>query len=83
MALRIEHQPELTRFIAEVDDQESRLEYLLLPGEAIDFTYTFVPPRLRGRGIAEKLVRSGLAWAGEQGYEIRASCWYVRRFLRP
>lgn len=80
--MRIEHQPELTRFIAEVDSQESRLEYRLLPDEAIDFTYTFVPPGLRGRGIAEKLVRSGLLWAGSQGYEIHASCWYVRRFLR-
>jgi hypothetical protein len=79
--LHIEHQPELTRFIAAVDDQEACLEYRLLPDEAIDFTYTYVPRRLRGRGIAAELVRSGLAWADQQGYQIRASCWYVRRFL--
>ena len=45
-------------------------------------TFTFVPESLRGQGIAEKLVRTGLAWAREQGYQIEASCWYVRRFLR-
>ncbi len=53
-----------------------------MPRHGIDFTYTFVPETLRGHGIAEKLVRTGLAWAREQGFEIEASCWYVQRFLR-
>ena len=65
-----------------VDGHEAVLEYRLLPDNGIDFTYTFVPESLRGQGIAEKLVRSGLAWAREQSYELQASCWYVRRFLR-
>jgi predicted GNAT family acetyltransferase len=41
-----------------------------------------VPEDLRGQGIAEKLVRTGIAWAREQEYEMQAGCWYVRRFLR-
>jgi len=80
--LRIDHQSEHFRFVALVECQEARLEYQLLPRGGIDFTYTFVPETLRGHGIAEKLVRTGLAWAREQGYSIEASCWYVRRFLR-
>lgn len=80
--IEIEHQPEQLRFIVEIDAQESRLEYQLKPGNVIDFTHTFVPPALRGHGIAEKLVRGGLAWAREQGFEIQAGCWYVRLFLR-
>jgi predicted GNAT family acetyltransferase len=79
---RIQHQPGQLRFISIVDGQESRLEYQLMPRNGIDFTSTFVPETLRGQGIAEKLVRTGLAWAREQGYTIEASCWYVRRFLR-
>lgn len=80
--MNIVHQPEQSRFVSVIDNQEARLEYELLPRHGINFTYTFVPEALRGQGIAEKLVRTGLAWAREQGYELEASCWYVRRFLR-
>ena len=80
--MNINHQPERTRFVSVIDNQEARLEYDLMPRHGINFTYTFVPEALRGQGIAEKLVRTGLAWAREQGFEIEASCWYVRRFLR-
>jgi len=79
--LHIDHQPRQLRFVALVEGQEALLEYQLLPRSGIDFTYTFVPESLRGHGVAEKLVRTGLAWAREQGYTIEASCWYVRRFL--
>jgi predicted GNAT family acetyltransferase len=79
----IEHDVERRRFVLLVDGSEALLEYRVLPGNAIDFSHTFVPPMLRGRGIAEKLVRRGLAWAREQNYEIQASCWYVQRFIRP
>lgn len=78
----IVHQPELNRFVAEIDGQLALLEYRLLEAQRIDFTYTFVPPLLRGQGIAEKLVRTGLAWAREQAFDMQASCWYVQRFLR-
>lgn len=80
--MNIEHQPEHNRFVADIDGQQALLEYRLLAGRRIDFSYTFVPPLLRGRGIAEKLVRTGLAWAREQGLGMQASCWYVQRFLR-
>ena len=82
MEIRPDHQPEQRRFVVLVDGQEAVLEYQLLSDNGIDFTRTFVPEPLRGQGIAEKLVRTGLAWAREQAYEMQASCWYVRRFLR-
>jgi predicted GNAT family acetyltransferase len=76
------HQPEHFRFIVDIDNQQSRLEYELMPRHGINFTFTYVPEALRGQGIAEKLVRTGLAWAREEGFGIEASCWYVKRFLR-
>ena len=82
MEFIITHQPELQRFMSRVDDEEAVLEYRLLSDRGIDFTRTYVPKALRGQGIAEKLVRTGLAWAGEQEYEIQASCWYVTRFVK-
>ena len=74
------HQAEQQRFIIEQDGHECVLDYVL-EGKQIDFTHTYVPFRLRGKGLAEELVKEGLAWAKSQGYDIQASCWYVRKFL--
>ncbi len=81
--MEIQHEIERQRFVLQLEGGEAVLEYRLLPGNGIDFSHTFVPPELRGRGAAEKLVRTGLAWARAQEYEIQASCWYVQRFIRP
>lgn len=77
----VQHQAGQQRFVVNSGGLESVLEYRLLPDGQIDFTRTFVPGALRGQGIAEKLVRTGIAWAREQDYRMQASCWYVRRFL--
>lgn len=74
------HQAEQQRFIIEQDGHECVLDYVL-EGKQIDFTHTYVPFRLRGKGLAEELEKEGLAWAKTQGYDIQASCWYVRKFL--
>lgn len=39
--------------------------------------HTFVPPELRGRGIAQQLVEALIADAREQGFTIVPSCSYV------
>ena len=77
-----DHQPDQQRFILQVNGAEAVLEYRLLPDNGIDFTRTFVPEALLGAGVAEKLVRTGIAWARDQDYDMQASCWYVTRFLR-
>ena len=82
MGIIAAHQPELHRFVVLIDGEEAVLEYRLLPDNGIDFTRTFVPEALRGVGVAEKLVRTGIAWARDQDYDMQASCWYVTRFLR-
>jgi predicted GNAT family acetyltransferase len=83
---QILHDTDKRRFTLTLDNQAAILEYQIDQGPAgkqiVDFTHTFVPPEFRGKGHAEKLVRHGLSWAREQGYEIRASCWYARMFLR-
>jgi uncharacterized protein len=77
----IQHLPQQQRFVLQVDGAEAVLDYQLA-GNSIDFTHTFVPPEFRGKGLAEKLVRYGLAWAKTEQLNIRASCWYVQKFLR-
>jgi uncharacterized protein len=81
----LQHQPDAGRFCIDVNQLQAVLAYRLFTGPhgpAIDFYSTFVPDPLRGQGLAEKLVRAGLAWAKSQGYEVHASCWYVAKFIR-
>lgn len=75
------HEIHQQRFVVKKDGQEALLAYRFHNNE-IDFYSTFVPPEFRGQGIAEKLVRTGIAWAKEQGYKIQASCWYAAKFLK-
>lgn len=79
--MKIDHQPEQNRFVCSTTGEEALLEYRLEDGTGIDFCRTFVPKSARGKGIAEELVKTGLNWARAQGYNIRASCSYVQRFL--
>lgn len=78
----VEHQPQQLRFISVVNGSQAELTYVMSSDYSrVDFDHTYVPFRLRGKGVAEVLVETGLAWAREQGYKIDASCWYVQKFL--
>jgi predicted GNAT family acetyltransferase len=85
---KIIHKPERQAFIVALTPKEGEaqlaealLEYTLMDNGVIDFRRTYVPFALRGKGLAEELVQAGLAWAGEQGYTITASCSFVQKFL--
>lgn len=78
----VTHHPERHCFVSNQGDREAVLDYRLLADRGINFHHTYVPESLRGQGVAEALVRAGLAWARQEGLRIEASCWYVQRFLR-
>lgn len=81
----VQHIPDQQRFIINYEGAEAVLQYALFNQSgkmSIDFNSTFVPPAFRGKGLAEKLVRAGIKWAKEQGYELHASCWYAAKFIR-
>jgi len=86
--MNVQHLPDQQRFIIVYEGSEAVLAYRLLnhneDGEptAIDFNSTYVPPEFRGKGLAEKLVRTGIQWAKGKGYELHASCWYAAKFIR-
>ena len=44
--------------------------------------HTFVPPELRGRGVAQQLVEALVADAREQGFKIEPTCSYVEALFR-
>lgn len=44
--------------------------------------HTFVPPAMRGQGVAQKLVEALVADAREQGFKIVPQCSYVEALFR-
>lgn len=74
------------------NEAEMRFESLVLgelavceyqrEGERMIFTHTYVPTELRGRGIAQKLVRVALEYARQHGYRIVPACSYVDVFVK-
>lgn len=74
------HKPGANRYEAVVDGHLSVCEYERV-GDNLVFTHTLVPPELRGRGIAEQLVRAALADARTAGQKVVPACSYVAKFI--
>jgi predicted GNAT family acetyltransferase len=77
----VHHNAAENRFEADVEGQLSVADYQLRGTEMI-MTHTFVPPHLRGRGIAEKLVRVALEHARSERLKVVPACSYVDAFIR-
>jgi uncharacterized protein len=79
--LIVQHHPSEGRFEVEVEGQSSVADYQLRGTDMI-MTHTFVPPALRGKGIAEKLVRTALEYARSERLRVVPSCSYVDVFIQ-
>lgn len=77
----VRHNADEHRFEADVDGHLSVADYRLRGTEMI-MTHTFVPPELRGRGIAEKLVRVALEHARSERLRVVPACSYVDAFIK-
>jgi uncharacterized protein len=78
--MMVRHNSQENRFEMEVDGRLSVADYQLRGTEMI-MTHTFVPPELRGRGIAEKLVRAALEYARTERLKVVPACSYVDAFI--
>ena len=70
----------LNRFERDVGGGTAVAHYRLSPG-VITFTHTEVPPPLRERGIASRLVQGALEQARAQGLKVVPRCSFVRRYI--
>lgn len=75
----IEHIPG-SAFHAHAAGDRGVLEYRLCGGR-MEITHTFVPPSLRGRGLAGQLVRAALDHARAQRLEVVPSCPYAADWI--
>ena len=61
------------------------LEYRLLNDHgrnAVDFIHTFTRPEAQGKGVAGRMVESGLNWAVEERLTVIPTCSYVAAYLK-
>ena len=79
--IAVTHNEAEHRYEATVDGLLSVCEYELVDDKIV-FTHTLVPPELRGRGIAEQLVRPALADARAAGRKVVPACSYVAVFIQ-
>jgi predicted GNAT family acetyltransferase len=77
----VQHDAAAHCYAAVVDGHRSVCDYEIADGKMV-FTHTFVPPELRGRGIAEKLVRTALTEARQAGRKVVPACSYVAVFIQ-
>ena len=80
-AIQVRRNAVADRYEADADGRLAVAEYVM-EGGCMVFTHTYVPPELRGRGVAEALVRAALTDAQRQGLRVGARCPYVVAFIR-
>ena len=82
MEIEVHHDPQARKYFARIDGQESLLQYREAGDRTLDYWRTFVPVPLRGRGIAEEIVRVALEDALREGNRIIPTCWFVDVYIR-
>ena len=76
----VQHATAAQRFELHAEGVTALAEYQRENGRVV-FTHTFVPPEMRGKGLAESLVRAALAWARAEKLKVVPQCSYVARFI--
>ena len=80
-APRIRHEPDSSRFVLASGPAAAVLEYARVDATTLDYHHTFVPPELRGRGLASELAEHALRYALEQGFTVVPSCPFVAAYI--
>ncbi len=78
---KVIHQEKDKRFSLKVDGWECFIDYRVHQANVWDFHHTYVPPELRGRGLAEILTQQSLTYAQSHHIQIIPSCPYVAKFM--
>lgn len=79
-ATTVQHNAAAHRYEVEIDGKQAVADYEM-DGERQVFTHTYVPPELRGKGLAEALVRRALDDARAAKRQVVPACSYVAVFI--
>jgi len=81
MDLDVKHDEQAGKYYALIDGREAVCEYGPAGNGTLNFFHTYVPPELRGRGVADELVRQALEDVLARGLKVIPSCWFVRAYI--
>lgn len=81
MAVDVQHDEAEGKYYAVIEGREAVCEYGPAGEGKLNFFHTYVPPELRGRGIADELVQHALDDVIARGYKVVPSCWFVRAYI--
>ena len=76
----VNHKADQQRFEAELEADTAFLSYTFQDGHVI-FDHTYVPDRLRGKGVARALANAALKEARKSGWKIVPRCSYAAAFI--
>lgn len=76
----VRHNAAENRYEIAIESHLAVAEYVMHDGKQV-LTHTLVPVELRGRGLAEALVRTALNDARAAGRKVVPACSYVARFI--
>ena len=79
-ALTVRDNPALSRFEMQTEGGTAVALYRAAPG-LLTLYHTEVPPALRGRGLASRLVEGVLHQARARGLKVAPRCGFVRRYF--
>lgn len=75
------HDTTAHKFYMQFPEGDAVLSYHIVDDKTLDFYSTYVPPELRGRNLAQILVKAGFDYAKAQGYEVIPGCSYVKVYM--
>ena len=81
MSIDVQHDPKQHKYYAVVEGHEGEVVYAEEANGTRNFHHTYVPPELRGRGVAEAIVRHALDDTKKQGHGYVATCPFVKGFV--
>jgi predicted GNAT family acetyltransferase len=82
MSFAVRHDEKGHKFVAAIDGQEAEIRYEAEPDGTCNLAHTFVPPSLRGHGVAEELARQTLDQLRATGLKYRLTCPFLRAFVQ-
>lgn len=81
MQAKVIHDPAAHKFYMPFPEGEAVLNYRQVDEQTLDYYSTYVPPALRGKKIAEQLVKAAFDYAREHRYRIIPGCSYVKLYM--
>lgn len=81
MNIDVQHDPKEKKYYAVIEGHEGHVAYSETGDGKRDFHHTYVPPELRGRGVAEAVVRHALDDTRKEGHGYVATCPFVQKFI--